>query len=191
MNKLLIVLVLGAVVFTSCTPSETAQEKSSVQKDSLKPVVVADCESLKINALKYDSLLLSSEVLDFQLASQGIEVFYNFSSVCIEDSLAPEFLMKAGQVAQAIKNYKKAEEMYQKCTAGFHKYKNRPAALFLLARLYDEPSMLNKEEDAGRIYAQIIMEYPNTPYANDAKVCAGNLGKTDEQLVHEFLKKNK
>lgn len=189
MKKLLVCIVLLGL--GSCDSSEgIKKEEAAVLKDSVQPVTAHDCAALKAKSFSYDSLLLSAEALDPKIASQAIEVFYGFSSSCIQDSLAPEFLMKAGQVAQAVKNYKKAEEMYLKCTAGFHKYKNRAAALFLLARLYDEPSMLNKEEDAGRIYAQIIMEYPNTPYANDAKVCAGNIGKTDEQLVHEFLKKN-
>jgi outer membrane protein assembly factor BamD (BamD/ComL family) len=51
--------------------------------------------------------------------------------------------------------------------------------------------MLNNEAEAKIIYEQIIKEYPQSPFANDAKYCIKNIGKTDEQLVQEFLKKNK
>ena len=63
--------------------------------------------------------------------------------------------------------------------------------MFLLAQLYDDASMLNDESEARTLYHQIIREYPESPYANDAKACIKNLGKTDEQLIEEFMKKNK
>lgn len=181
----LLLFVLGACNSTS----ESTNQQTEVKKDSIS-VAVEDCPGLLIKAKHLDSLLLSSEVLDPKLANEAIILFNGFGSNCASDSLAPEFLLKAGQVAQAIKNYTKAEEMYKKCTADFPKYKNRAAALFLLARLYDEEMMLNNETAAKIIYSQIVMEYPNSAYANDSKASLNNMGKTDEQLVKEFLKKN-
>lgn len=186
--------IFGAFVLfllTACNSStESAKQETVVQKDTMN-VVVEDCPSVLIKAKYLDSLLLSSEVLDQKLANDAIVLFNGFGSNCASDSLAPEFLMKGGQVAQAIKNYTKAEELYKKCIAEFPKYKNRAATLFLLARLYDEETMLNNETAAKIIYSQIVMEYPNSPYANDSKASLNNMGKTDEQLVQEFLKKNK
>jgi len=184
--SLIVLFVLGA-----CNSStETSKQESVVKKDSVI-AVAGDCQRLLIQAKRMDSLLLSSEVLDPKLANEAIILFNGFGSNCANDSLAPEFLMKAGQVAQAIKNYTKAEELYKKCATDFPKYKNRAACLFLLARLYDEESMLNNETAAKIMYSQIVLEYPNTSYASDAKAAVNNMGKTDEQLVHEFLKKNK
>jgi tetratricopeptide (TPR) repeat protein len=179
-------LVLGACN----SSSDTTQTETVVKTDSVI-VTTADCPSLLVKAKHLDSLLLASEVLNPKLAIDAIVVFNDFASNCANDSLAPEFLLKGGQVAQAIKNYTKAEELFKKCTAAFPKYKNRGAALFLLARLYDEASMLNNETAAKLIYSQIIMEYPKSSYANDAKASLDNIGKTDEQIVQEFLKKNK
>lgn len=178
-------------LLVSCNSStESAKQEVVMKKDSVV-AVIEDCPTLLVKAKRLDSLLLSSENLDPKLANEAIVVFNGFGSNCSSDSLAPEFLLKAGQVAQAIKNYTKAEEMYKKCTADFPKYKNRAAALFLLARLYDEEKMLNNETAAKIIYSQIVMEYPKSPYADDSKASLNNMGKTDEQLVQEFLKKNK
>ena len=46
--------------------------------------------------------------------------------------------------------------------------------------------MLNNETAAKIIYSQILLEYPNSSYANDSKACLNNMGKTDEQLVKEY-----
>ncbi len=185
-------LSLVCALISCNSSSEDAKKETLVKKDSAIVVaVVEDCEALAIKAKYMDSLLLASEVLDPKLANEAIVLFNGFGSNCAKDSLAAEFLLKGGQVAQAINKYSKAEELYKKCAADFPKYKNRAASLFLLARLYDEESMLNNETAARIIYSQILLEYPNSPYANDSKACLNNMGKTDEQLVKEFIKKNK
>ena len=61
----------------------------------------------------------------------------------------------------------------------------------MLAQLYDDASKLNNEEEAAKYYRQVIREYPKSAFAEDAKAAIKNFGKTDEQLIQEFLKKNK
>ena len=61
----------------------------------------------------------------------------------------------------------------------------------MLAQLYDDATKLNNEPEARTIYNQIIREYPTSSFAEDSKAAIKNLGKTDEELVKEFLKKNK
>ncbi|MBK6985368.1 MAG: hypothetical protein IPH32_11690 [Bacteroidetes bacterium] len=61
----------------------------------------------------------------------------------------------------------------------------------MLAQLYDDATKLNNEEEAAKYYRQVIREYPKSTFAEDAKAAIKNFGKTDEQLIQEFLKKNK
>ena len=49
---------------------------------------------------------------------------------------------------------------------------------------------LNDDEQAKTIYEEVIAKYPTSTYANDAKAAIKNLGKTDEELIKEFKKKN-
>lgn len=179
-------LVLGACN----SSSDTTPKEVIVKKDSLISNE-ENCPSLLTKAKYYDSLLLIAEVLNQKLAEEAISAFSDVAFKCHDDSLAPVFLIKGGQVSQAVKKYSKAEELLKKCVTDHPQFKNRGAALFLLAQLYDEVSMLNNETEAKTIYTQIIMEYPKSSFANDAKACLENIGKTDEQLVQEFLKKNK
>ena len=174
----------------SCKNTGEEQLHTAVKKDTL---AVADnsCEKYYAQAKASDAVLMRATVLDKMVAAKAVADFNAYASNCKTDSLAPVFYFKAGQVAQAIGNFTQSQAMLNKCINEYPKFKNRGAALFLLAQLYDDPRMMNNEEEAKKLYEQVIKEYPSTPYANDSKAAIQNLGKTDEQLVQEFLKKNK
>jgi outer membrane protein assembly factor BamD (BamD/ComL family) len=183
-------LFFSSLFFFSCNSNNTTDEKSAM-KDDTSSVKVDECVTLLKQVKHLDSILQKSTAVNNDIADKAITTFDNFSSTCNTDSLAPIFLIKAGQVAQSIKKYEQAQSLFKKCINQFTDFKNRGAALFLLAQLYDNEMMLNNEAEAKIIYEQIIKEYPQSPFANDAKYCIKNIGKTDEQLVQEFLKKNK
>jgi tetratricopeptide (TPR) repeat protein len=182
--------LFGGLLFVSCGSNASGTKQEIVNADS-SIVVLDDCTNLLNEAKRLDNILLKATVVNNDIAEKAMTAFSNFSSNCKKDSLSPVFLVKAGQVAQSIKNYKLAKSFFEKCTEEFPQFKNRGAALFLLAQLYDDAYMLNNEQEAKSIYEKIIKEYPNTPFGIDSKNCLKNLGKTDEQLVEEFLKMNK
>ncbi len=183
--------ISSSVLFISCGNNTNSNENHQVaNKDTL--IVKEDtCTVLLKEVKRLDNILLNATSLNNNVAEQAIKTFYEFSVNCKQDTLAPVFLLKAGQVAQSIKKYTQAQSFFKKCIDDFPKFKSRGAAMFLLAQLYDDATMLNNESEARTIYHQILREYPNTPFANDAKACISNIGKTDEQLIQEFLKKNK
>ena len=183
-------LISGFILFVSCG-SNTSKKKQEVVKAHTTVVELDKCATLFTEAKRFDAILLKATVVNNNIAEQAINAFYEFASNCKTDTLAPVFLLKAGQVAQSINKYTQAQSFFIKCTDEFPNFKNRGAALFLLAQLYDNASMLNNESEARTIYEQIIREYPKSPFADDSKASIKNLGKTDEQLVEEFLKKNK
>ena len=180
------------MVLSSCNSTPTSDEKNNT---TLKKDTVAssgtDCEKYYAQAKASDVILTRALVLDKTVASKAIADFNTYASNCKNDSLAPVFLFKAGQVAHAIGNFTQAQAMLNKCLNEYSDFKNRGAVLFLLAQIYDDPKMLNNEEEAKKLYEQIMKEYPKTSYAIDSKSAIQNLGKSDEQLVQEFLKKNK
>lgn len=181
--------ITGSLFLMSCNSNSPEQKQEEVKKDT---IIVADkCTNLFNEAKRLDDILLKATAVNNDIAEQATKAFYEFSTNCKEDTLAPVFLIKAGQVSQSIKKYTQAQSFFTKCIDDFPKFKSRGAAMFLLAQLYDDASILNNETEARTLYEQIIREYPNSPYANDAKACIKNIGKSDEQLIQEFLKKNK
>lgn len=182
---------IATIFFVSC--SQSKEVDSSVKADTKDSIAVAPdkCASQLNEAKRLDKVILSTTALNNKVAEEAIKVFYDFSNTCKLDPVAPEYLLKAGQISQSLRKYTQAQSYFIKCVDDFPKYKDRGAALFLLAQLYDNPSMLNDESEARTIYHQILREYPKSSYAVDAQSCINNIGKTDEQLIQEFLKKNK
>ena len=73
-------------------------------------------------------------------------------------------------------------------TDKYPNYKNYTASLYLQGFLLD--NYLNDDAKAKVIYEEVIAKYPTTIYADNAKMAIRNLGKSDDELIKEFKKKN-
>ena len=49
---------------------------------------------------------------------------------------------------------------------------------------------LDQDGEAERIYKQVINEYPDHPFARDARAMIENLGLTNEELIAKFKAMN-
>jgi TolA-binding protein len=185
------IIVFSSLILVSCGNNSSINSKGSISKKDTISITDDKCTTFLLEAKKFDEIISKATALNYDVAEKSIKVFYDFATNCKLDPLAPEFLLKAGQIAQNIHKYTQAQTFYQKCIDDFPKYKDRGAAMFLLGQLYDNSTMLNNEEEATTIYHTLIREYPKSSYASDAKACIKNIGKTDDQLIEEFLKKNK
>lgn len=189
--KLIIPTTAFCLALAACSPGATTEQPAiAAAGDTIKAQPVADCNVLRAKAHTTDSLIMASNTMNPALASRAIADFEAYGSACT-DSMAPVFLMKAGQVATSVMNVKKAQSLFETCIANFPNYKNRGAVMFLLAQLYDESMMLNNETEAKKLYERIIKEYPNSVWENQARAAIHNLGKSDAELIDEFMKKDK
>ncbi|MBL7919297.1 MAG: tetratricopeptide repeat protein [Bacteroidia bacterium] len=148
-----------------------------------------DCKQLLAEAKKMDSILLKEMEVNKDVANKAIKAFTDFAFYCTADTLCPIYLIKTAQVAQAINNMPQAQVALEKCVASYPKSKHRPAAMFLLAQLYDETVYLNNEQEAKKLYEIIIYEYPKSDWAKSAKGALNFIGKTDQQIMEELKKK--
>lgn len=195
--KQLIILIFVALIvfflFYNCSgnKTETTKEETVKTETVQNPSLTNDCRTLYLDAIKNDSIILSATQIDVTVANKAIKAFADFAQYCNTDSLAPVFLLKAGQIAQSINNMPQAKISYEKVIEDFPNFKNRGAAMFLLAQLYDEPQYLNNEDKALELYNRIISLYGGTEWAANAAAARDLLGKSDDQIVKEFLKKNK
>lgn len=164
----------------------SGEKKETVNKDSLSysnKTYFEDCKKLKATAFRMDSILLQQMEIDLPSARQAIKAFADFANYCHNDSLSPIYLIKCAQVARAINNVPQAKIVLEKCIEDYPRFRDRPAAMFLLAQLYDEVIYLNNEMEAKRLYEQIIEEYPASDWAHSAKGALAFIGKTDEQIM--------
>lgn len=127
--------------------------------------------------------------LDPNVATFAVKAYTDFATQFPTDSLTPGFLFKAGEVSTASQQYPQAVMYYQQITSKYPNYKLYPESLYLQAYVLD--NFMNQDDKAKPIYEQVIAKYPNLPYAKDAQAAINNLGKSDEELIREFEKKNK
>lgn len=156
---------------------------------STKDTVILDCDVYKKLALKSDSILLGAIEVNDNQANKAIKDFTNFSYYCHTDSLAPIYLIKTAQVARSINNPKQAEVVLDRCITNYPLFKDKPAAMFLLAQLYDEQGELNNEARAEELYSEIVKDYPKSVWAKSAKGALKFIGKTDEEIIKELKKR--
>lgn len=175
--------LLLLVACSSEKKKESAEDNTPAQKK------VIDCDSVKRLALKSDSILLSQMEIDQPSARTAIKAFADFANFCPTDSLSPIYLIKCAQVARAIKQVPQAKVVLEKCINDYPQFKDRPAAIFLLAQLYDEVTYLNNEQEAKRLYEQILNEYPKSDWAQSAQGALQFLGKSDAEILKELKKK--
>jgi tetratricopeptide (TPR) repeat protein len=149
-------LISGIVLFGSCGSNTPAEKQTIVKKDSVI-VPSNDCQTLFKEAKAADDVLLRATTVNNNDAERAIIAFYNFANICKDDTLAPVFLVKAGQVAQTLNKFSQAQAFFTKCIDEFPDFKNRGAAIFLLAQLYDDVTKLNNEEEAAKYYRQVII----------------------------------
>lgn len=189
----LFVAIIVFFLFYNCSGNkeETPQQTSTPQVQTGSSELTTNCRDLFLEAQKHDSIILNATEVNTQVANAAIKAFADFSFYCKNDSLAPVYLLKAGQIATTINNMPQAQISYEKIINDFPNFKNRGAAMFLLAQLYDEQKYLNDEDKALELYNKIISLYQGTEWAVNAAAARNVLGKTDEEIVKEFLKKNK
>jgi predicted Zn-dependent protease len=191
-------LISSSLLLVLCACNHSSEPKNDavvVPKDSVKKTVAVDtpatrdCAVLYKKARHMDSIVLKALDVDPIVANKTIRAFTDFAYYCESDSLSPVFLIKTAQVAMALNNATQARVVLDRVINNYPRFKNKPAAMFMLAQLYDERTMLNNEEEAKKLYEKLIFEYPKSEWASAARSAIKLLGKTDEEIIEQFNKK--
>lgn len=193
-SKLGLVLMCLFIGLGSCNENKKNDTKqTAIATDTLnnKENYFTSCKTLAANAAKMDSVLLKQTEIDTLSANKAMKAFTDFAYYCQSDSMSPIYLIKTAQIARAVNNIPQAKLVLDHCVNTYPSFKDRPAALFLLAQLFDEPTYLNNEFEAGKLYQKIIDEYPKSDWALSAKGALGFMGKSDAEILKELKRKNK
>lgn len=137
---------------------------------------------------KLEEEMHKSAQLNNVTGNLAIKAYSDYVLFFPNDTVAPDYLFKAAEIATATQQYPQALIYYQNITSKYPNYKLIQESLYLQGYLLD--NFLNDEAKAKLIYEEVIQKYPASAYANDAKAAIKNLGKSDEELIKEFKKKN-
>ena len=161
---------------TSDTTTTTVTKKSPFDKEKLLS---------HINDLE-------KQIPDTAQISRGVGMdlmisYAKYATLYPKDSLSPEFLLKAADIARAIGEGRNAVNYYKRILNDYPSYEKRPITMFLLAFTYE--NSLNDTANARKYYTEFIKKYPNHEFADNARQLLKLLGKDLESIVKQFDKK--
>lgn len=137
---------------------------------------------------KEETKMHASDQLAPEVADSAVLAYTAFADQFKTDPLAPDFLFKSAEICTATRKYQQARTYYQRIRADYPDYPLYIESCFLEASLLD--NYMDMDGDAKTLYLKLIEDFPDSPYANDAKIALQNLGKSDEELIKEFKEKN-
>lgn len=173
-------MLLLITVFASCG-NEDGSEKVIVKKTGQK-------NELQSQIVRLEGEMHRSLEINNVTAGLAIKAYDDYAKLYPDDSITPDHLFKAAEIATAIEQYPQALRYYETIADKYPGYKLVQETLFLQASLLDH--YLNDDIKAEDAYEKLIEKYPSGIYTTDAKAAINNLGKTDAELHQEFRKKN-
>lgn len=173
MRYVLIGSLLSVLFWQSCT-----QVSSGPQFDSRDEWVawLQQTEKQMANPIELE--------IDTTLALQYAEQAAAFAKKYPQDSLAPEVLFRAADVARGAGEFGQSIQLWGQVWRNYPQHRLAPDALFLQAFTFDND--LGAREEARTYYQKVIDQYPDHPLAMQATQLIEVLDKSPDELVRQF-----
>lgn len=178
-------LLLVSLFLFSCKNNSNTSEKFVVSDSAAK----ATNKQNYLQVVKdYEGKIKASQKFNDTLAIAMSKAYSDYALSFEEDSLSPDFLFKAAELSVAAKRFEQGVIYYKTVFEKYPSFKYAKESLYLIAFVYD--SYLNDDIKAKEYYELFISKFPNSKLSDDAKAAIQLLGKSDEELIEEFKKKN-
>lgn len=125
---------------------------------------------------------------DLKLRQKLLVAYADFVNFHNDDENSAEYLFRAGKLANEIGKPRRAIEYLVNLHDGFPRYERRTEAAFLIGFIYE--NVLNDREMAEKYYEKVVELYPETQWAEDARLSLQMLYLTDEEKIQKFIKQN-
>jgi len=138
------------------------------------------------NIAKLETLLYanSQEAFDVHAAENLINEYELFVQTYPQDTMAPDYLFKAAELAMAIRSSAKAIELYGTVYLDYPNHQKAGTSLCLMGFINDD--QVKNLAEAQKYYRRFIAEYPEHNLIDDATFSLQNLGKSNEDIIREF-----
>ncbi len=104
-----------------------------------------------------------------------------------KDVQTPQLLFQAGDVAGATRDYEQSLALFERINEEYPDFEKGSQVLFMRAFTLD--AELRRFEEAKLLYEAFLDKYPNDELAESAKFSLANLGKSEEEIIQGFMKK--
>lgn len=131
-----------------------------------------------------DSIMENSILATREVADQIIPMYIAFADKYPNDSLAPIYLMKAGETASNVLETSDAIEYFDRIIANYPDFSEVPMCFFLKGNAYE---LNNNIEEARAAYQEFIDKYPTHWMADQIQKSLPYLGMPAEEMLEHIL----
>ena len=172
MKKSLLFLVMSMMVFMVGCHNENKSQNNKVTESDVKKAEQA--------------LFNEDQTMNAEAINEAVTTFNKYAEENPEAADAAEYLFKAIEISVNTKqDSKQSIDMVSRLLENYPQFDKNPVALFMLATfVYDE--QLHDLDKARETYQQIVDNYPESPFANDAAIAITQLGMTPDELIKMF-----
>ena len=148
-----------------------------------KQVTMSDIKELE------DELFNSSmSIPNPEKAQTLVNMYIDYANNNPQDTISPNLLFKAADISMNFRAPVKSIALFNRIINEYPDYKNVHTAMFLKGFVYED--QLKDFSNARKSYMEFLDRYPNSDFADDARVSLQHLGKSPEELIKEFENNN-
>ncbi len=164
MKKIFFTLIIASAMLVACGPNREERINQ-----------IEDFE---------DSVFEAAIGADPAVADQLTKMYVDFADKYSTDTLAPEFLMKAGEVQSNVLHTERAIELLDRVINNYPDFEDVPMCYFLKGNAYD----LNCQYDKAKVaYQEFVDKYPDHFMAEQTRKMLPRIGMTPEQMLEDIL----
>lgn len=182
-------VVLFFSVLYACGSGDSKQEDTVVETRSTGvDVDKLNLENLVAEIKNREKAFKEDTVVNSGKGVLLMQAYVSYSTRFNNRKNADEYLFKAGEIAMGEKLTVEAIRNLTRLYDEYPRYEKRANGLFLLGFVQENYAM--NLDEAKRIYELFLVEFPNHEMADDAKASIENLGKSPEEIIREFERKD-
>ena len=163
---------LVGLLVLACNTSEPVDEK------------VAKATEMRSRIQRMEDSLFNASMFEQRNAQALLDVYKAYATSLPLDSMAPEFLFRAAGVARSMKDPQQSIFLYDRIVRDYPGWHKLPDTYYLKAFVIDTD--LGQKGEAQAAYTYVINNFPDHPFAEQARLAIANLNFTDEELIARF-----
>ncbi len=164
------------------------QEEKTAEPKQLTDAEIKQQAYNEIIAMEKSMMAVQNQQIDTFKASKLSRLYFTYAMNNVNDSIASDFMFKAGELRMGIGQFIKSIEIFEQLNRSFPEQDKSVETHYIIAFIYH--NYLNNLGSAEAKYQVVIDKFPDHTLAQDARVAIKTLGMSDEELIEMFEKKN-
>jgi tetratricopeptide (TPR) repeat protein len=146
-------------------------------------------EKILVLIQETEKIIYSDSITDINpsVANNAIMLYSKYANAFDDDTLSADYLFKAAELCKALNKSQLSLNYYEKVEQNYPSFRNMDLVIFMQG--FVNEVQLKNYEKARFHYERYIAKYPKSPLCKDLRTMIENLGKSDEDLIKEFLLK--